>query len=329
MEKIIYPNKLREGDTIKVIAPSRSLSIISNEVIAQATKTLKKLGLNIEFSENCLEKDDFNSSSVESRVKDLNEAFANLNIKGILTAIGGYNSNDLLQYIDYELISQNPKILCGYSDITSISNAITQKTGMVTYSGPHFSTFGMEKGLEYTIQNFKNILFDNKEVEIVASKEWSDEAWYIDQKNRNFEKNNGYKTLNEGSATGKVVGGHMRCLACLQGTEFFPDLDNSILLLEDTENVNSELFNRMLQSLIHLPNFRGVKGILVGRFQKNSKISDELLLKIIKSKPELKNIPIISGLDFGHTTPMLTLPIGSLIKIVASQNTCQIKILAN
>lgn len=88
------------------------------------------------------------------RIKDLHEAFLDNNVKMILTAIGGYNSNQLLRYIDYDIIKNNPQIICGFSDITALLNAIYTKSGLVTYSGPHFSNFGMNKGLEYTIRYF-------------------------------------------------------------------------------------------------------------------------------------------------------------------------------
>jgi muramoyltetrapeptide carboxypeptidase LdcA involved in peptidoglycan recycling len=81
------------------------------------------------------------SSSIASRVEDIHAAFSDSNVRGILTVIGGFNSNQLLDSLDYELIKNNPKILCGYSDITALATAITAKTGLITYSGLHFSTW--------------------------------------------------------------------------------------------------------------------------------------------------------------------------------------------
>ena len=111
--------------------------------------------MNVTFSKHAPDIDIFMSSSVESRIADLHEAFADSKVKGILTVLGGYNSNHLLDYIDYDLIAKNPKILCGFSDITALLNAIYAKTGLVSYSCPHFSTFAMQKGLEHTLEYFK------------------------------------------------------------------------------------------------------------------------------------------------------------------------------
>ena len=100
---------------------------------------------------------DYMCASRDARVEDLNEAFRDENVKAILTVIGGFNSNQLLDYIDYEAIKNNPKIFCGFSDITALSNAIYAKTGVVTYSGPHYSSFGMLKGFEYSLEYFKKM----------------------------------------------------------------------------------------------------------------------------------------------------------------------------
>jgi len=141
----IFPSKLMPGDEVRVIAPSRSMGIISNTNKALAIKPLEDLGLCVTFGQHVNEHDHMHSSSTASRITDLHTAFADQNVKAVLAVIGGYNSNQLLDLIDYELIKQNPKIFCGFSDITALGNAIYHKTGLVTYSGMHFSTFAMQK----------------------------------------------------------------------------------------------------------------------------------------------------------------------------------------
>lgn len=224
-----------------------------------------------------------------------------------------------MKHIDYDLIKNNPKILCGFSDITTLSNSIYKKTELVTYSGLHYSTFGMKMGIEYTIEYFKKYLFSEEPFDINYSNQWSDDPWFLDQENRKFYVNNGYKVINEGNASGQIVGGNLCTLNLLQGTEFMPDLTDKILFIEDTEASFPEEFDRDLQSLIHQPNFEKIKGIVLGRFQIKSKIGEEKLLKIIKSKRELKNIPIVSNLDFGHTTPHITFPISGHIEFFAEE----------
>ena len=319
------PRKLERGDKVAVIAPAGSLSMLSEANIETAKRTLSGLGLEVVVARHAYEVDDFVSSGIESRMEDLHWAFSDSEIKGILTAIGGFNSNQLLRYIDYGLIAKNPKPLCGYSDITALQNALLAKSGIVTYYGPLFSTFGMKKGNDYTIDYFRKCLMEDNPYEIAPSKEWSDDRWYKDQENRNFIKNDGYKVIHSGSASGTIVGGNLCTFNLLQGTEYMPSLDGTILFLEDDDESNPAIFDRDLQSLIHQPGFKGVKGI--GRFQKASGMSVELLSKIINTKRELDGMPVICDVDFGHTSPQATFPIGGTAEVDASTGSAFIRIL--
>lgn len=322
----MFPQKLKKGDEIRIIAPSSSLSIISKENRGIALKRLSDLGFKITFSKNVEETDEFNSSSIKSRVEDLHEVFSDKNVKGILTVIGGFNVNQILRYLDYKLIKNNPKILCGYSDITALSNAIYAKTGLVNYSGPAFANFGMIEGFDYTMDYFKKCLMNDDSFEIIPSKEWSDDLWYLDQNKRKFIKNEEPYTINEGEEEGTIIGGNLCTFNLLQGTEFMPSLRDIILFLEDDEETDAVHFDRDLQSLLHLPDFQCVKGIVIGRFQKKSGMNKEKIAKIIKTKKELDNIPVIAGVDFGHSSPMITFPIGGRAKLSAYKNSIKLEI---
>lgn len=315
------------GKKIRVIAPVRSLGLISKESREIATSSLEKEDFSVSFGKNVEEMDEFASSSIGSRIEDLNSAFLDKDVDIILSVIGGYNSNQLLNYIDYEMIKQNPKVISGFSDMTALLNAITVKTGLITYVGPHYSSWGMKKGFEYTKEYFIKTCLNNNPFNIERSKEWSDDPWFMDQENRDFIKNDGPWILNEGSAAGKIFGGHLRCFNALQGTEYFPDLEDTILFVEEDDEINPQLFDRELQSIIHQKDFAGVKAILIGRFQKGTKMTKEKLLKIIKTKKELNNMPVIANMDFGHTTPMLTIPIGGTAALDASGSNFSLKIL--
>jgi muramoyltetrapeptide carboxypeptidase len=325
----IYPTKLQPGDTIQVIAPATSMAIISEELREYSRKIFEDtLGLKVIFGKHIEEIDDFNSSSIESRVSDLHEAFSNPKVKAIFTIIGGFNSNQLLRYIDWELIKSNPKIFCGYSDITVLSNAIYAKTGLVTYSGPHYSTFGQKMLDDYNLEYLKKCLFSEEAFEVKPSLEWSNDRWFRDQDNRNRISNEGYWVINEGEAEGTIIGGNLCSINLLQGTEYMPAITDSILFIEDDNWSESPKvdFNRDLQSLIHLPSFSYVKGIMIGRFQKESDITREILIKIIKSKKELEHIPVIANVDFGHTDPMFTFPVGGTTKVETKSQNVKIKI---
>ena len=312
---------------MRVIAPAHSLSIISEEIRKVAIQKFEELGLKVVFGKHAVEMDEFTSSSIKSRVDDLHEAFRSPDVKAVFTVIGGYNSNQLLKYIDWNLIENNPKIFCGYSDITALNNAIFAKTGLVNYSGPSFSSLGKILDSEYTLDHLKKCLFSDESFEIIPSEKWDDRKWWIDQKDRAFFENAGWLVINEGEAEGTLLGANLCTFNLLLGTEYFPDLSDSVLFLEDDEESKAGNFDRNLQSLLHQPEFAGVRGLVIGRFQKASEMTDEKLIKIIKTKKELENIPVIANVDFGHTFPMVTFPIGGTVKVKASEKDSKIEIL--
>jgi len=311
----IYPPKLIPGDEVRVITPSKSLSTISHSIREIANRRLESLGFKVTFAKNVEERDEFNSSSIESRLSDLHDAFADKKVKAVFAAVGGYNSNQLLKYIDWNILKSNPKIFIGYSDITALQNAIFTKTGLVTYSGPAWSSFGQKMYFGYTQDYFKKCLMSDRVIDVAHAIYWSDDPWRKDQDDRHLIENMGWLIINEGIAFGTILGANLCTLNLLQGTEYFPNLDGSILFLEDDDDGSkNENFDRDLQSLIHQPSFCGVKGLVIGRFQKTTNITDERLIKLIKSKFELKDIPVIANVDFGHTSPIITFPIGGRCK---------------
>lgn len=323
--------ELTSGDEVRVIAPSMSMSIFGDDAKAHAVKTLENMGLIVTFGKNVYEEGDFNSSSVKSRLDDLNDAFGDKSVKLILCALGGFNSHQLLDHIDYDLIKHSPKRICGFSDATAILSAIHARTGLVTYSGPCFSNFGMLKGRDYIDEYFRKAMFEDCEISVSASPKWSDDKWFIDQEDRTFYNSDGYWIINEGSASGTITGGNIGTFRLLYGTKYIPYAKDIILFLEDDiftgdENSDGVEFDRNLQCLIHQPFFEHVRGIVIGRFPKGSAVTKKLIMQIIATKPEFKDMPIIANVDFGHTTPFFTFPIGGTAKITGENGNVKIAI---
>jgi len=318
MQKIV-PEKLQVGDEIRVIAPATGIKILSDECLALARQRFESMGLKVSFGKNTTKEnwDMSGSTSIENRIEDLHQAFNDKNVKAIFTAIGGNNSNQLLDYIDYNLIAKNPKILCGFSDITALLNAIYAKTGLVTFSGPHFSSFGMLRGIEYTVENMRKMLIEDGKNQLRPSPEWSDDLWFLDQNNRTFIKNEGYWKLQDGCAKGTLIGGNLCTFILLLGTPYRPAfVKDTVLFIEDTENCHIAEFTRNFQAIIQQPDFVNVKAVLIGRFQKKSEVTKEQLeFMINRFAPKLKGLPVIANLDFGHSTPLLTIPIGGTAEI--------------
>ena len=322
MQKII-PAKLQKGDEVRIVAPARSFKIIGQDSREWAAKRFADMGLKVSFGKymKTEEMDLMGSSAVEHRVADLMDAFKDKNVKAIFTIIGGSNSNQILPYLDYEVIRNNPKIFCGFSDITALLNAIYAKTGLVTFHGPHYSSIGCIKGSKYTLENLQTMLMGEQKNQLQPSKEWSDDLWFINQEDRNFIKNEGWWIINEGKAEGTIIGGNIGTFDLLLGTSYRPKFEkDTILFIEDcfTSAGDAGAFDRHLQALMYQEDFKNVKGMVIGRFQKASEVSREKL-EFILNKPELKHMPIIANVDFGHTTPLTTFPIGGTAKIENNQ----------
>lgn len=308
----ILPERLTSGDEIRVVSPSSSLARIGGlSENKRALDHLERLGFKVTFGKNIRESDVLHSASIASRVEDLHEAFSDKNVKAILSTIGGFNSNELLPYLDYELIRNNPKIICGYSDITALNHGITVKTGLVTYIGPHFSSFKMGELQEYQTENFLRVL-QQSSCELASSTLWSSDEWYDKSIPRKLLPTE-WKIYNEGTATDISFGGNLNTFNLLNGTEYQPKIKRGILFVESAEENPYVDFARDLASVLQV--FPKISGLVIGRFPKENDMSEERLVYILNKYPHLKHIPVMYDVDFGHTQPIFTFPIGQKITL--------------
>lgn len=312
---------------VRIVAPSLSLKEKDNKKIEKAKKYFSKLGYIVTLGKYIFAKDNyFGISSIENRVKDLMDAFLDKNVAIIICANGGYNVNQILPYLDYDVIKQNPKMIIGYSDITALLVAIMTKCNLTTYYGPMLEGFSSNN--KYTLDSFEKIL--NKEIfQVVPSKEIYDYKKVDNKKEKVILKNKKMEVIQKGNAYGKIIGGNLCTLNLLQGTEYMPNLNDSILFLEDdADDFENDVFflefDRNLESLLQL-NYN-IKGVVLGRFQLCSNMNLAKLKAIINNKQRLKDIPIVCGVDFGHTNPMITFPIGGYCHLQIDNENIIIKI---
>ena len=304
--------RLKKGDHIRVVSPSSSIESIGGfEANVAAKKKLEALGFRLSFSEHYFENDIFDSAPIASRVADLEAAFANETVDAILTTIGGFNCNELLPYLDFDLIAQNPKIFCGYSDTTALLNAIYAKTGIQTYMGPSYSSFKMREGQDYQTQAWLNAVTQDT-YQLTPSLEWSSDAWYLPNAPRTFYPTE-WKVYNPGQASGIAIGGNISTLNLLTGTEFAPRPDKYVLFLEEAEDDDNLIIARHLTAL--LQTYPNPQAVVFGRFPKETKLTEEILLTILDKHPILKKVPVLYDLDFAHTQPLFTITIGGQVEI--------------
>lgn len=305
----MIPPKLKAGDHVRIIAPAHGLSPkLSEEMKERAIKKFADNGLSVSYGKYVNENDEFDTSPVEKRLEDLHDAFSDPGVQAIIPAMGGSSVNQLLKYIDYDLIKKNPKILCGLSDITALANAIYAKTELVTYYGPHFTMLAASKIVDYSFEYMKKTFFSEDTFPIVPSEHYIDSEW-----DSQVIVNEGFWTINEGEAKGKGFGGNFITFNLTMGSEFMPDLTDSVVFLEANKVIDFKDVQNQLQAILNQPGSHKIKGLIIGRFQKDTGMTRELLTKMVHSKKELKDVPVAANVDFGHTAPMTTLPIGGSI----------------
>lgn len=293
--------------------------------LKKAKQWFEDRGMTVSEGKYIREVDAFGSTTIAHRLKDLHDAFRDPKVRAIITVRGGWNVNQLLPHIDYGLMKKNPKILCGFSDITALSNAICAKAGLVTYSGPNFSQFCYGAKLRYTYDMFEAALMSKAPIDLQASSAWTDQ-YFQAGKPWPFRKNPGWRVLHTGKAEGTCLGGNLCTLSLLQGTEYMPTAKNIILLVEDDHETHPRTFDRDLTSLTQQAWFKSVRGVLFGRFQGSAvnegfgPVTAKMLDAIVANNKQLQSLPIIADVDFGHTYPSATLPIGGMIRMQAGKS---------
>lgn len=292
---LIKPNKLQIGDTIGIIAPAGEVNI---EKIHKAKKYLESIGYKVKLGSNIDKTNNYLAGSDDERAYDMNNAFADPEIKAIICARGGYGSIRLLDKIDYKVIKNNPKIFCGYSDITALSALILKTTGLITFSGAMAqSDFASEKLNNFTSTCFFNALC-GKEI-------------ILNPQNPVVYSN--------GNTNGLLFGGNLSTLTSLCGIDFIPDKD----FIFFAEDLNEPVYkiDRYFTQLLNIKDFKQhIKAVILGDFLDidNNKYFDDLFESLAK---EL-NIPIISGYPISHSPQKATVPYGA----PATLENCTLKI---
>jgi len=291
----MIPSKLKKGDTIGVIAPSNYIEKDDLEYINASIALMEASGFKVKFGKYVFEDTLSYGTSPEKRAADINWAFKDDEVKAIMCVKGGEDSNTTLDYIDYEMIKKHPKIICGFSDNTSILNAIHEKTGLVTYHGPTFKSLtSWETG--YAYKQFIKTFVENTESLIMGEPE--DE----------------YTTIQAGQATGELVGGNLSLFTKLVCGKYAVNVQDKILFLEELgfeaapEMVNSNIYYLKQNGV-----FDRIAGLWIGNYEHPSKVSIE---KIIKNAigDEYK-FPIIKSDNFGHIDKKIIIPIGTKAEI--------------
>jgi len=321
---LIKPTKLRPGDTLGLVACSAPISGVGPEVLERCFSRLRDLGFTVVEAPNCRKTFGHAAGTIEERARVLNDFFCDPKINGIISFWGGHQSHQLLPHLDFDMIRKNPKVFVGYSDTTSLQVGIHQMTGLVTFSGPAGITFGKPTVPEFTTDFFRKTLMElNDTLELPAAQEFSDNPWFADpDKLMHFKPNPGWNVYRKGVVIveGRIVGGNMGTMLLFAGTKYWPDLNDKILFVEEDESESTGTIDRMFTQLRHMGVFDEIKALVVGRFHSEVKFkTDDTLEMILDEALRGYDLPVITGVDFGHTDPLLTIPLGIRCQVDASK----------
>ncbi|HZX28813.1 MAG TPA: LD-carboxypeptidase [Telluria sp.] len=295
---LIKPRRLEPGDTVGLIAPAGRTS---EESIEKASSHIEALGFRVQHAPHLREIHGNYAGTAQQRLDDLHGMFTDPAIKALWCIRGGSGAISLLQHIDYRLIRRHPKILIGYSDITALHLAILRHAGLVTFHGPVASSGPSEYAnrhlLELLMQPQREYIIPPAEENLVRALS---------------EPQYSMRTVHEGVATGRLIGGNLSLVAALAGTPYAADFRDALVFLEE---VNEEPYriDRWMTQLDLSAGFRHAAGVMIGVCEncvaEEGSISltfDETVDQFLEP---LKR-PAVAGWSFGHIRHQFTLPVG-------------------
>ena len=307
-EDRIKPSRLKPGDTIGLIAPG---SYIDGRELKDSIKNLNELGFDVVYTNNILSKNGYFSGTDKQRASDVEQMFYRKDVSGIMCVRGGYGCTRILPLLNYNVIKVNPKVIIGYSDVTSLLYGIYKNTGLICFHGPiATSTFN-----DFTLDYFRKTLIDPVENLVLKNPVPESE-----------DKEYKPKTIKDGIVRGELVGGNLSTVLSLIGTPYDCDTRNKIIFLEEMEE-DPYRIDRMLTQMRMAGKFKDAAGVALGVFrdcepsEKSSFDSSFTLIEVLKNRLGDLNIPVVYGMSFGHIKNKFTIPEGIKAELDASKQT--------
>lgn len=291
--------KLQEGDKVAVLAPCGQIGEIGK--IQSALNYLTSLKLEPVLGKHIFDTYRYMAGTDHARADDVNQAFADSQIKAIFCVRAAAGGTRILPYIDYNLAMHNPKPVIGFCDNVALQIALLQKSGIISYNGFVMTYDFKDNHLDELIKNNLEKLLHGETFSIRSG-----------------------NTFKSGKTDGQLICANLSVLTKMAGTPYFPDLSGKILLLED---VNEKIYriDLMLQQLKQQQNCNKLNGIIFGKFTgADSDSEDGHLDDCFNDFLQELNVPVIKDFNFGHTTSRNVLPLGGKVEINADECLLQI-----
>ncbi len=295
----MIPSKLNIGDTIGVVAPSAPLINENIEEINNSKKIIEDMGFKVKFAKNLFSNTNGYSATAIEKAEDINSMFLDKSVNMIWCAKGGENSNSVFDYLDYDAIKENPKIICGYSDITSLTNVINSQTGLVTFSGTNFKTISTDE-TDYSLKDAINkFVYEKKDLGVPVD----------------------YKVLNPGVCEGELIGGNVSLTRGLVAGKYSISFENKILFLEELGyETGPALLSNFLYYMKQNGVFSKISGLWLGNYSHESGVEIEKIVFDVLG--DEINFPIIKSNNFGHIEEKIVIPIGVKARIDTNSEEC-------
>lgn len=323
----MLPRKLRSGDAIAVFSPSSPATATAPTRYRRGRAYLEEKGLRFIEGERTGKRDFYRSGSIAERAQELNALIRNPEVRCIMAAIGGMNSNSLLPYLDYEALMRDPKIIVGYSDVTALLLGVYARTGLTTYYGPAVvASFGeLPPWVDWTWSAFADVAMGMARPPhaLPVPDQWTEE--FIDWETQSRAKRgvaNELRTLHGGRVRGRLIGGNLNTMQGIWGTPYMPKIrEGDVLLIEDSLKDAADVERSF--SLLKLSGvFERIGGLILGKHELYDDLGSgrrpwEILMEVMGNV----DFPVLAQFDCCHTHPMLTLPIGCEVELDADAQT--------
>lgn len=308
----LRPPRLRAGDTLGLVSPANAT--FEREPLRIAIESLQALGFKVKTGQHVAARRGPFAGTDAQRAADVNAMFADDSVAGILAMTGGSGCNRIVDQLDYALIRRKPKFFGGFSDLTSLVNAIHRQTGLVTFHSP----VAASEWNDFSVQSFKAVAMNAEAAQLRNP--------VVRPADDLVAREERISTIRAGRAQGRLIGGNLTVLASLAGTPYFPDFRGAILFLED---INEYIYriDRCLSTLRLTGALAQLAGVVLGRFTKCEpgegygsltldEVFDDYFLPL--------GVPVFRGAAIGHIKRKLTVPVGAMAEMDAEAGTIRL-----
>lgn len=332
-EEVIRPAPLKRGDTIRVISPSWFGGKTFIPRAQRGVEFLESQGFQVEIGRHAFGNRGHVSGTIEERTHDLHAAFSDPNAKMVLATIGGTHAADLLPHIDFDLIRDNPKIFMGFSDNTILQTAFRVECTLATLYGPGLLTDWAEHP-QMPVEALNSAMHLMTSTEPLGAIQqptwWTDELldWETGEdtkRPREQHVNSGWNWVRGGEARGRTIGGCLETLQHLRGTRWWPNFTGAVFCIETSEECPSpEAFDIMFGDYARMGVLDQIAGLLVSRPSGFDADQHARFIKYLTERTAPYSFPVVANMNFGHTTPMITVPLGVQLSVNGEAGTVSI-----